>query len=197
MLEGVKVVELATYVAAPGAAGIMADWGADVVKIEWGHGDPMRLGMAGLVPDGIAPVFHLDNRGKRSVKLDLRSEMGREAILRLVREADVFITNRRPAALKAARLDWETLRKENPRLVYASVTGYGLEGPDADLPGFDVTAFWSRAGIAGLLIPKGDEPFLLRTGVGDHTCSLATVSGVLAALLGRPRPGRVNWSSPR
>jgi crotonobetainyl-CoA:carnitine CoA-transferase CaiB-like acyl-CoA transferase len=189
MLEGVKVVELATHIAAPGAAGVMADWGADVVKIEWGRGDPMRFGSADLMPDATAPVFHMDNRGKRSVKLNLRSEKGREAILRLVREADVFLTNRRPAALKAARLDWETLRKENPRLIYASVTGYGLEGPDADLPGYDVAAFWSRAGVASLLIPKGEDPFVLRTGVGDHTCSLATVSGILAALLKRGRTG--------
>lgn len=190
MLEGTKVVELSTHIAAPGAAGILADWGADVVKIEWGSGDPMRFTNAELMPDATSPIFHLDNRGKRSIRLDLRSEGGREAILRLLREADVFITNRRPAALKAARLDFDSIHKENPRLVYASVTGYGLQGPDADLPGYDVAAFWARASVANLMIPKGEEPFVLRTGVGDHTCSLATVSGILAALLQRGRTGQ-------
>ncbi len=190
MLEGLKVVELATHVAAPGAAGILADWGAEVVKIEWGSGDPMRQTLAELMPDRTAPVFHLDNRGKRSVKLDPRSDAGREAILRLLAQADIFITNRRPAVLAASRLDWETLKATNPRLIYASVTGYGGSGPDADLPGYDVAAFWSRAGVASLMIPKGEEPFVLRTGVGDHTCSLATVGGILAAVVRRARTGQ-------
>ena len=109
--------------------------------------------------------------------------------MRLIREADIFITNRRPSALKAARIDYETLKSENPRLIYASVTGYGLEGAEADLPGFDVAAFWSRAGVASLTVPKGEDPFALRTGVGDHTCTLATVSAVLAAAVERGRTG--------
>ncbi len=190
MLEGLKVVEFATHIAAPAAAGILADWGAAVVKIETGAGDPMRLADAEYMPDRLAPVFHLDNRGKRSIRLDVRSDLGRQALLRLVAEADVFITNRRPAALKAAGIDWESLRRANPRLIYASVTGYGLRGPDADLPGYDVAAFWSRAGVASLLIPKGEEPYVLRAGVGDHTCSLATASGILAALVRRGVSGQ-------
>ena len=189
MLEGIKVVELATAIAAPAAGGILADWGADVVKVETGAGDPTRRGVANLMPDGVAAGYHLDNRGKRSIHIDLRSEEGRSALLRLLRQADVFITNRRPAVLKAARIDWDTVRAENPRLVYSSVTGYGLEGPDADLPAYDVAAFWSRGGVASLLIPKGEDPYVLRTGIGDHSCSIATVSGILAALLRRTSTG--------
>ena len=189
MLEELKVVELSTHIAAPAAAGMLADWGADVTKIEWGGGDPMRLELANLMPDRTAPVFHLDNRGKRSIRLDPKSDLGKEVILRLIRRADVFITNRRPAALASHGLDWERVRVENSRLVYASVTGYGSTGPDAGLPGYDVAAFWSRAAVASLLIPKGQEPFVLRTGLGDHTCALATVSGILAALLKRAATG--------
>jgi crotonobetainyl-CoA:carnitine CoA-transferase CaiB-like acyl-CoA transferase len=189
MLQGFKVVELSTHIAAPGAGGILADWGADVIKVEGAEGDPIRRGFEHLTPDGENPGFQLDNRGKRSVVLDIRKPDGREALVRLIREADIFITNRRPSALKAARIDYETMKLENPRLIYASVTGYGLEGPEADLPGFDVAAFWSRAGVASLTIPKGEDPFALRTGVGDHTCTLATTSAILAAALERSRTG--------
>jgi crotonobetainyl-CoA:carnitine CoA-transferase CaiB-like acyl-CoA transferase len=187
--QGFKVVELSTHIAAPGAGGILADWGADVIKVEGAEGDPIRRGFEHLTPDGENPGFQLDNRGKRSVVLDIRKPDGREALVRLIREADIFITNRRPSALKAARIDYETMKLENPRLIYASVTGYGLEGPEADLPGFDVAAFWSRAGVASLTIPKGEDPFALRTGVGDHTCTLATTSAILAAALERSRTG--------
>jgi crotonobetainyl-CoA:carnitine CoA-transferase CaiB-like acyl-CoA transferase len=191
VLEGVKVVELATYIAAPGAGGIMADWGAEVIKIESPQGDPLRRFFDAL-SDGHEgnPVFELDNRGKRSIGLDIAKPDARAAALRLIAEADVFLTNVRPAALKRAGLDPEALMAAHPRLVYASVTGYGLSGPDADKPGFDITAFWARAGVAALTAPKGIDPFPLRTGTGDHTCTLATVSAILAALLERTRTGQ-------
>jgi crotonobetainyl-CoA:carnitine CoA-transferase CaiB-like acyl-CoA transferase len=191
VLEGLKVVELATYIAAPGAGGIMADWGAEVIKIESPAGDPMRRFFEHLSDghDG-NPVFELDNRGKRSVVLDITKPEGRTAAARLVQDADVFLTNVRPAALKRAGLDFDTLHAANPRLVYCSLTGYGLQGPDADKPGFDVTAFWARSGVAALTAPKGVDPFPLRTGVGDHTCSLASVAAILAALFERGRTGQ-------
>ena len=135
------------------------------------------------------PTFGLDNRGKRAVVLDISKPEGREALARLAGQADVFLTNVRPAALKRAGLDEATLRAANPRLIYAMVTGYGLEGPDAAKPGFDVTAFWSRAGVAHMHAPKGTDPFILRTGVGDHVTSLATVSAILAAVVERQRTG--------
>ena len=190
MLEGLKVVEFATYIAAPGAGGIMTDWGAEVIKIESPAGDPIRgfFATIGHASDS-NPVFELDNRGKKGVALDISKPEGREAMVRLVREADIFLTNVRPGALKRARLDYESLKTENPRLIYASVTGYGLEGPDTDKPGFDVASFWSRAGVAGLTIPKGVEPFPIRTGMGDHVTSLSTVSAILAAVIERGRTG--------
>lgn len=190
LLQGLKVVEFASYIAAPGAAGILADWGAEVIKVERPEGDPMRhvFGDAKSALSG-NPTFGLDNRGKRAIVLDTSKPEGRDALARLAAEADIFLTNVRPASLKRAGLDDETLRAANPRLIYAVVTGYGLEGPDAGKPGFDVTAFWSRAGVAHMHAPKGTDPFILRTGVGDHTTSLATVSAILAAVYEREKTG--------
>lgn len=191
LLKGLKVVEFASYIAAPGAAGVLADWGAEVIKVERPEGDPMRhvFGDAKSELSG-NPTFALDNRGKRGVVLDIAKPEGRDALAKLAEQADVFLTNVRPASLKRARLDDETLRAANPRLIYAVVTGYGLEGPDAHKPGFDVTAFWSRSGVARMHAPKGSDPFILRTGVGDHTTSLATVSAILAALYEREKTGQ-------
>jgi crotonobetainyl-CoA:carnitine CoA-transferase CaiB-like acyl-CoA transferase len=191
LLEGLKVVELATYIAAPGAGGVMADWGAEVVKIEPPKGDPMRQFFDTLGSDQASnPIFELDNRGKRGVVLDVASPLGREAALKLVRGADIFLTNIRPAALKRAGFDWDALRLENPRLIYCSVTGYGLQGPDADKAGMDVASFWSRSGVGSITAPKGVDPFPIRTGMGDHVCSLATVSAILAAVIERGRTGQ-------
>jgi len=190
ILKGLKVVEFATYIAAPGAAGILGDWGAEVIKIERPGGDDMRHVFADAKSDlGANPTFEMDNRGKRSVVLDISKPEGRDAVAKLAAGADVFLTNVRPASLKRAGLDEASLRGANPRLIYALVTGYGMEGPDAHKPGFDVTAFWSRAGVARMTTPKGDDPFLLRTGFGDHITSLATTSAILAALYEREQTG--------
>jgi len=190
MLRDLRVIEMATYIAAPGAAGIMADWGADVIKIESPDGDPMRGFFDTIGSDQAAnPVFELDNRGKRSVVLDIRTETGRDAAKALARTADIFLTNVRPAGLARAGLDYETLKAVNPRLIYCSLTGYGLEGPDADRPGMDVAAFWSRAGVGAITAPKGAEPFPIRTGMGDHVTSLATAAAILAAVHERQRTG--------
>jgi crotonobetainyl-CoA:carnitine CoA-transferase CaiB-like acyl-CoA transferase len=192
MLEGLKVVEYATYIAAPGAGGIMADWGADVVKVEPPGGDPIRMFFASVGIEGVAinPVFELDNRGKRGVVLDTAQDAGRDALLKLVEGADVFLTNVRPGGLKRAGLDHDALRARNPRLIYATLTGYGLEGPDADRPGMDSAAFWARSGLAALFRPKGGDPVQLRTAFGDHVASMAIVSGVLAALYERQSTGK-------
>lgn len=191
MLEGLKVVEYATYIAAPGAGGIMADWGADVVKIEPPGGDPIRKFFDSIGTESpVNPVFDMDNRGKRSIVLDTAKPEGKAVLQKLASEADVFLTNVRPAGLARAGLDYESLSPLNPRLVYASVTGYGLEGPDIDRPGFDVSAFWARSGMATLMAPKGVDPFVIRTGMGDHITSMATLNGILAALVERGRTGK-------
>ncbi|WP_309603848.1 CoA transferase [Phenylobacterium sp.] len=190
LLKGLKVVEFASYIAAPGAACILGDWGADVIKVERPGGDQMRHAFADLKTELKGnPTFDLDNRGKRAVVLDVGKPQGREALARLAATADVFITNVRPAALKRAGLDETTIRAANPRLVFCQVTGYGLEGPEAHKPGFDVTAFWARAGVANMTTPKGMDPFMLRSGFGDHITSLATVSAILAALYEREKTG--------
>jgi crotonobetainyl-CoA:carnitine CoA-transferase CaiB-like acyl-CoA transferase len=190
LLKGLKVVDFSAYIAGPGTAGILADWGASVIKVERPGGDSMRHVFADLATDlGANPTFELDNRGKRGAVLDISKPAGRDALARLAAEADVFLTNVRPVSLKKHGLDDVTLRKANPRLVYAVITGYGLEGPEAHLPGFDVTAFWARAGVGYMTAPKGAEPFLRTSGVGDHATSLATVSAILAALYERHTTG--------
>lgn len=190
LLAGVKVVEWSTWVAGPGCAAVMADWGADVIKVESAAGDATR----GFWPDTAEspgnPIFANENRGKRGVVLNTASPAGRAALLALLKRADVFITNVRPGALKRARLDYESLRDELPHLVYANVTGYGLTGPEADVPAFDLTGFWTRSGVAHATIPPDQEPFTCRPGFGDHVTALATLSGILAALHERHRTGQ-------
>lgn len=192
MLEGIRVVELGVWVAGPATGGILADWGADVVKVESPAGDPMRgffrLAIGSDVPHN--PPFDLDNRGKKSVVLDLATEAGREAFERLLASADVFVTNMRPAALSRLGLGHEEVRARHPRLVYASVTGYGLEGDDAGRAGYDVGAFWARTGAADLFRVPDEPPLALRGGFGDHVTAIATVAGILGALIERGRTGR-------
>ncbi|MBG53449.1 MAG: CoA transferase [Rhodobiaceae bacterium] len=192
MLEGIRVIEMATYIAAPGAGGIMADWGADVVKVEPLSGCPMRHFLSNIAADGLQgnPVFTIDNRGKKGVALDTSKPEGVAALKKLIRDADVFLTNVRPGGLERAGLDYESLKAINPKLIYASVTGYGLTGPDRDKPGFDVAAFYARSGIGRMATPKGQEPAPLRMANGDHTTAMATVAGILAALLERGKTGK-------
>lgn len=192
MLEGIRVVEMGVWVAGPATAGILADWGADVVKVEPPAGDPMRglfrVAMGSDVPHN--PPFDLDNRGKRSVVLDLTSDAGRAALEALLAKADVFVTNVRPGALARLGLGHDDVLARHPRLVYASVTGYGIEGDERDRAGFDVGAFWARSGMADLFRLSSDAPLAFRGGVGDHVTGIATVAGILGALLERGRTGR-------
>ncbi|HEY5072219.1 MAG TPA: CoA transferase [Caulobacteraceae bacterium] len=189
LLEGLKVVELATWVAGPGCAMIMAEWGADVIKIESPAGDATRAFFPDTPESPGNPVFSMENRGKRAIVLDIASADGRDALITILKGADVFVTNLRPGALKRARLDYDSLAPSLPRLVYASVSGYGLSGAEADVPAFDLTGFWTRTGVAAATIPPDQEPFPCRPGFGDHVTALATLAGVLAALRERDRTG--------
>ena len=195
-LDGIKIVEIGAWVAGPAAGGILADWGAEVVKIEPPGGDPARMFrqiLGGDLPTN--PVFELDNRSKSSIVIDPRAEGGLELIEELVAGADVFLTNLRPAALKRWGLDHETLCERHPSLVYALLTGYGLEGPDADKPAYDIAAYWARAGIAAALRPPdGALPFQ-RGGMGDHTVAMTAAAMVSAALVSRERTGKGQFVS--
>jgi crotonobetainyl-CoA:carnitine CoA-transferase CaiB-like acyl-CoA transferase len=189
-LEGVNVVELGVWVAGPAAAGILADWGADVIKIEPPAGDPARRfgTMLGLDIE-VNPPFELDNRSKRSVVLDLAVDDDRGHALELIAAADVFVTNIRPGALRRLHLDFESLSSTHPRLVYGLITGYGETGPDADRAAYDVAAFWSRAGVAHLLTRPGDTPPFQRGGMGDHAAGMTLAGAICAALVARDRTG--------
>lgn len=190
-LAGIRVVELAVWVAGPAAGGLLADWGADVVKVEPPGGEPFRqmFGVvAGQAIEG-SPPFDLDNRGKRSVALDLRTEEGRADLERLVAVADVFLSNQRRPALGRLGLAPDELRRRHPHLVVCHVSGYGSAGEEVDRHAFDIGAFYARTGLAAQLTPEGTDPPLMRGGVGDHMTAMAATGGICAALLERARTG--------
>ena len=192
MLEGLKVIEMATYVAAPAAGAMLRDWGADVTKIEPLNGCPMRRffeGMKSNVPIEGNPIFTLDNRGKKGITINTSDQKGADIVRKMINDADVFLTNVRPQSLESAKLDHKTLMKINPRLIYCSLTGYGLEGEEKNKPGFDIAAYWSRSGMAHLTQRKGEVPLPIRTASGDHITAISTVSGILAALYERGNTG--------
>jgi crotonobetainyl-CoA:carnitine CoA-transferase CaiB-like acyl-CoA transferase len=191
-MDGVRVVELGVWVAGPAAGGILADWGADVVKIEPpGLGDPCRLFQSMLGADlPFNPIFEMDNRGKRSVVIDLSTKEGMQLAHELIDSADVLVTNVRQAGLKRLGLDPESLLARNPRLIYAAITGYGLEGAESDRAAYDIAAFWSRAGVAHMLTQPGQHPPFQRGGMGDHGAGLSAAAAVSAALYAREKTGK-------
>lgn len=188
-LEGIKVVEVTQWVAAPGAGALLADWGADVVHIEHPiKGDAMR-GLTNVGGLGVDWLWELDNRNKRSVTLDVSKKEGQAVLLRLLERSDVFITSLRPSELERYDLEYPTLSKLNPRLIFASLTGYGRKGPDREKRGYDVTAFWARSGFMASLREPDMHPIFPRGGMGDHTASIALACGITTALLARERNG--------
>jgi crotonobetainyl-CoA:carnitine CoA-transferase CaiB-like acyl-CoA transferase len=190
-LTGVKVVEIGVWIAGPAAGGILADWGAEVTKIEPPTGDPARTFrrmLGGDLPTN--PVFELDNRSKRSVAIDLSQLRGLDLALRLIDGADVFLTNIRLSALERIGLGPDVLRARNPRLIYALVTGYGKDGPDRDRPAYDIAAFWARSGLAAALTPPGGDLPFQRGGMGDHSVGMSAAAMINAALYARERTGQ-------
>lgn len=191
--DGVRVVELAQWVFVPVAGACLADWGADVIRVERLDGDPYRgLATQGIGSDsgGVNLSVALANRGKRSIALDLRRDKGRAVLSALLASADVFLTNLRPGALARLGLDPETLGELHPRLIYARGTGFGARGPDADLPGYDSSAFWARGGMAHTLTPtERDYPITQRGAMGDRNGALALAFGIASALYRRERTG--------
>lgn len=195
-MEGIRVVELGVWVAGPAAGGILADWGAEVIKIEPPTGDPARSFqqmLGGDMPNN--PPFELDNRSKKSISLDLVDPEGIRIALQLIDTADVFVTNLRIGALERLGLGHENLLKQNPRLIYGGISGYGTQGEDADRPAYDVAAFWARSGIASLLTPEGSDPPFQRGGMGDHGTGLAAAAAISAALYAREKTGEGQYVS--
>ena len=185
-LSGLRVIEATNWMAAPGAAAILADMGADVIKIEPLTGDAVRgLIRPPRVPDGSPDIdysFTVDNRGKRSVAVAINKPEGTEVMQRLVSNADVFVCNLLPQRQARFSLDPETLLGINPKLIHATLTGYGLGGPDDERPGFDVTTFFGRGAVTDSMLEPGGIAPNPRSAQGDHTTSLALVASILGAL---------------
>ena len=171
--------------AAPGATAILADLGADVVKVEPPKGDTLRkITRQPQLPGGdtIDTGYEVDNRGKRSIAVAVNTPEGAELVRRLATGADVFVNNLLRGRQQRYGLDADTLLSLNPRLVHASLTGYGLEGPDADRPGYDITAFFGRGAITHTITEPGSAAPRARPAQGDHVTALALVAAILAAL---------------
>lgn len=186
-LDGIRVIEIDSWMAAPSAGAILADMGADVIKVEPLSGDPMRdLGRPAKLPDDIKGYdfqFTVDNRGKRSVAVALDTDEGADTVRRLVADAHIFMCNLLPQRQERFGLDPATLMKVNPSLVHATLTGYGTDGPDAWRPGYDVTAFFGRSGIYDAMREGQDGIVpMARPAQGDHTTGLAMSTAILAAL---------------
>ena len=191
IFSGLKVVDLATFIAGPSAAVILSDFGADVIKVEPPGGDAWRRGHK-LPPQpqsSDAYQWHLANRNKRGIALDLKSPGAQAVLERLVRWADVFIVNTPHPARKKLKLEYQDVVQWNPRLIYADLTGFGEKGPDADLPGFDVTAYWARSGLLSMTRDAGAPPTWPVAGSGDNATAVGLYSAIVTALYRRERTG--------
>lgn len=193
-LTGVKVVELGTFAAVPICARLLADWGADVIKIETPAGDAWRFSGGALlgVPatDEENPIFEIENFNKKFIALDLKTPEGMDIIDKLLQQADVFITNTRPQALAKLKLTYEDLKDKYPKLIWANVTGFGEKGPDVDRPGFDLVAYWARSGALRDLAEGDSAPVTAVAAFGDHPTGMALTAGVCAALVKQQMTGR-------
>jgi crotonobetainyl-CoA:carnitine CoA-transferase CaiB-like acyl-CoA transferase len=192
IFSGLKVVDLASFIAGPSAAVILGDFGADVIKVEPPSGDPWRHGhQIAPQPQAADPYpWHLANRNKRGITLDMKSAGARPVLERLVRWADVLIVNTPHPARKRLNLEYHDVVQWNPRLIYADLTGFGEKGPDADLPGFDITAYWARSGLLSMTRDAGAPPTWPVAGSGDNATAVGIYSGIVTALYRRERTGR-------
>ena len=191
-LEGVKVVDLTTFLAAPTTARVLGEWGADVIKVESPKGDPGRtqgavFGMKYEDDENLG--FDMSNMNKRFTTINLKSEKGKEVMDKLLADADVFVTNTRTKALVKLGYDYETLKAKYPKLIFAQILGYGEFGPEKDTAGFDVTCYMARGGVFGTTVNKGSDPMIPTNGFGDFQASMCLASGICAALFNRDRTG--------
>ncbi len=192
-LDGIRILEVANWAAAPCAVAIMADMGAEVIKVEPTRGDSMRgtLRQAVMAEGEVNPdhPFQFANRGKKSIAVDLRTDEGAGLVRRLAGHVDIFLTNLMASRRERFGLTAEDIFAVKPSLVYATFTGYGESGPDASKPGFDTTAFFSRGGVASVIPGPDGAPPRFRPGQGDHAAGLGLLSGVLAALRMKEQTG--------
>src|SRR5437867_12889752 len=195
IFSGLKVVDLASFIAGPSAAVMLSDFGAEVIKVEPPSGDLWRHGHQ-IPPQPQAKdayPFHLANRNKRGIALDLKSPSAQQVLERLVKWADVFIVNTPHPARKKLKLEYEDVAQWNLRLIYADLTGFGEKGPDAALPGFDITAYWARSGLLSLTRDAGAPPTLPPSGSGDHATAVTLYSAIVTALYRRERTGKGSY----
>src|SRR5271155_1377294 len=195
IFSGLKVVDFASFIAGPSAAVILSDFGADVIKVEPPTGDLWRIGHK-IPPQPQAKdayPFHLANRNKRGLSLDLKSQSALQVLQRLVKWADVFIVNTPHPARKRLNLEYGDLVDWNPRLIYADVTGFGEKGPDAELPGFDITAYWARSGLLSMTRDAGAPPTWPVAGSGDNATAVGLYSAIVTALYRRERTGKGSY----
>jgi formyl-CoA transferase len=188
-------VDFASFIAGPGAAVILSDFGADVIKVEPPSGDTWRIGYK-IPPQPRAKdnyPWHLNNRNKRGLALDLKSPQVGAIVERLVKWADVIIVNTPQPARKKLKLAYEDVKQWNPRLIYADITGFGDKGPDAALPGFDITSYWARTGLLSLTRDAGAPPTLPVAGSGDHATAVSLYSAIVTALYRRERTGEGSY----
>ena len=196
LLSGIRVLDIATFVAGPAAATIMGDFGAEVIKIEApGDGDPHRaLGQLSSIPQHhVNFCWHMDSRNKKSIALDLKRPEGRAVLLRLIEKSDVLVTNFPPGVRERLGLRYEDVGPINPRLIYASLTGYGEHGPDAGQPGFDSTAYFARSGLIDALTYEDAPPAFSVPAQGDHATAMALFGAIMMALYNRQITGKGGW----
>jgi len=195
IFSGMKVVDFASFIAAPSAAVILGDFGADVIKVEPPSGDYWRHGQE-IPPQPRAKEaypFHLANRNKRGMALDLKSPSAQQVVEKLAKWADVFIVNTPHPARKKLKLEYEDVAQWNPRLIYADLTGFGEKGPDAELPGFDITAYWARSGLLSMTRDAGAPPTFPVGGSGDNAVAVGLYSAIVTALYRRERTGKGSY----
>lgn len=192
-LKGVKIVDLTYFVAGPGATKMLADWGADVIKVEPPFGDPGRAtGGTMLCPieKDCNPWYSAYNYNKRGLALNLKTEEGKAILGKILQTANVFVSSYRTQALKKLGLDYETLHSKFPHLIWAQVNGYGDFGPAKDNPGFDVVAFWARSGAMMDFIEKGSSPLNAPIAFGDGTTASTFAGGIAGALYSQAKTGK-------
>jgi formyl-CoA transferase len=193
IFSGLKVVDMASFIAGPAATTVLSDFGADVVKVEPpGIGDPYRYFYRTPPNPHLKDnyTWQLTNRNKRSLVVDLKSPRASEVLVPLVKWADVFVTNFPPHVRKGLKITYEDLSPLNPCMIYADITGYGENGPEADKPGFDITAYWARSGLMEFTRNAGSPPTIPIPGIGDHATAISLYAGIVTGLYRRERTGK-------